>query len=269
MVKPFVAWVLCLGMTYGYSGAPDDEIAAVEKAYATCKTYRDTATVTSESYAASGARVDDNQKPRQVKTAFQRGGAFRFEYRSPNRGRGRDPGKEFISVVWAQGEELKIWPEGRKTILKQDANDPHYALSVLTGVTEGTSTKIPIMLLPSVARELKPEPGFTPIPGATKPPKRGFATEYRDAVRLPDTDKKIGDTNCYLLQKKTTAINFDDGSEFQVTTTFWIDMNSHLIRRAQTEMAFKDGTRDLTRIDYSPEIDIELDARELEFNPPN
>lgn len=64
------------------------------------------------------------------------------------------------------------------------------------------------------------------------------------------------------------ALNFDDLSKFQVTTTFWIDANAHLIRRAETEMAMKDGMRSVTRIDYAPAIDVGLDPKELEFNPP-
>lgn len=299
VVKPTVALVLSVGIAIGCGGrsdsptpasgpAPDQpslpatravpldggasanpaaaELAAVEKVYATCQTYRDTATVTVEYYGPSRARAEYDRKPRQVKTAFERGGAIRFEYRQPILDRGPHPRKEWVCVVWAKGEEVREWPEDRNPIIKQFGKDPQRVLAVLTGVTQGTSTKIPAMLLPRVARELKPEVGFTPGRGAKQPAPPGFAAVYRDAVRLADDE--IGGTKCYVLRHAMEALNFDDLSKFQVTTTFWIDANAHLIRRAETEMAMKDGMRSVTRIDYAPAIDVGLDPKELEFNPP-
>lgn len=307
MVKPTVGLVLCIGIAVGCSGQSDlatptsgpapgeptrtatpadpldggaakltaAEIAAkVEKTYATCKTYRDTATVTSENYEPNLARWEDAAKLRQVKTAFERGGAIRFEYRDPDTGRGPQPETERVYIIWAKGEEVREWPEDRKPILKQDRSDPRFALRVLTGVTKGTSTKIPLMLLPNVDSDLKPEPGFTPLPETKQPATTGFAAEYRNAVRLPDG--KIGGTNCYVLQHEMLqALNLDDYLTHQVTT-FWI-ANTHLIRRVHTEIQIPPdrtkrmnihGTRSAIRIDFAPAIDVALDPKELEFNPP-
>ena len=227
MVKPTVALVLSVGIAIGCGGrsdsptpasgpAPDQpslpatravpldggasanpavaELAAVEKVYATCQTYRDTATVTVEYYGPSRARAEYDRKPRQVKTAFERGGAIRFEYRQPILDRGPHPRKEWVCVVWAKGEEVREWPEDRNPIIKQFGKDPQRVLAVLTGVTQGTSTKIPAMLLPRVARELKPEVGFTPGRGgeaAGTPWLRGRVPRCRAAGRRRDRGHEV------------------------------------------------------------------------------
>ena len=84
---------------------------------------------------------------------------------------------------------------------------------------------------------------------------------YGDAERLKN--ETIGKVDCYVLRKKVEAVNFEDKSTFKVITTFWIDSNSFLIRRVETEMF-----RAITRIEYQPAVDIKLDATELDFAPP-
>ncbi len=238
------------------------EIAgSIEKVYATCRTYRDSATVTR--LRPGGSIQPDTHAPRQVKTAFKRGNALRFEYRDPNiEGRTPNAGDAIAFVLWANGGEVKTFPsDAGKTILKQERNDPSVVLAIWTGITERTSTMVPPLLLQTKEKKLDPEPGFAPRPGATRAPDNRFGTMYGDAERLKN--ETIGKVDCYVLRKKVEAVNFEDKSTFKVMTTFWIDSNSFLIRRVETEMF-----RAITRIEYQPAADINLDATELEFAPP-
>jgi hypothetical protein len=223
----------------------------VAKAYAACKTYRDAGSVTAEFTGADGKSAGRGDRPRQFTTVFQRGGAFRFEYKDPNPRGGKDTAKGWMTIVWAKGEDVKVWPEALRPVWKpEDGKSVHFALFVLAGVTEGTSTAVPLALFPSSPKARAP----------------GLVGRLKSARLLGD--ERVGKADCFRLRHAYDTVNLEDGSKFRVTETCWIARGTYLIRRVRTEMAFKDKSRVVTTIDYDPAVDVKLDPAQLAFRPP-
>lgn len=221
------------------------------KAYAACQTYRDAGTVTAVLTGPDGKSEGQDDKPRQLTTAYRRGGAFRFEYRDPNPRGGRSAARGWMTIVWAKGEEVKVWPEDPLPAVKpEDAKSVHFALAVRAGVTEGVSMAIPLVLLPTRERGTEP----------------GFVRRLKAGRRLGD--ERVGKADCFRVQDSYDAVNFEDGSTFRVTETYWIDRKSYLVRRLRVEMAFNDRSKGVTTVEYDPAVGVKLGPAELEFRPP-
>ena len=211
-------------------GAAEEILRGVEKVYATCKSYRDSGTVASEELLAAGKQHDTAQ----FSTAFVRPDSFRFEYQ-----RGADERKKRY-IIWANGRDVRSWfsrdprRENKPESLKSD-------LQMAAGVTRGTSTIISNLLLADSS--LLKEPPLQQLPDASFDGKK--CVRFYRRYRLPD---------------------LDNGPRLNITDVYWIEKRTFLIRRIETETKSAKGSfRKI--ITYTPKINEEISAKELEFNP--
>jgi len=103
------------------------------KAYADCKTYRDSGVVKTLFIQNTGNRTVE--KPFQ--TAFVRPDQFRFEYKD-------EAARRYI--VWSKGQEVQTWWDIKPGIAKPESLD--FALAGATGVSGSSAHTVPRMLLP-------------------------------------------------------------------------------------------------------------------------
>jgi outer membrane lipoprotein-sorting protein len=104
----------------------------MSKAYADCKTYRDSGVVTTLFVQDTGNRTVE--KP--FKTAFVRPDQFRFEYKEEIR----------RYIIWSKRKELQTWWDVKPGIEKPGSL--LLAVAGATGVSSGSAARIPAMLMP-------------------------------------------------------------------------------------------------------------------------
>lgn len=118
-------------------------LVRMAKAYADCKSYRDTGVVKTEFVSASGRMMEE--KP--FKTALVRPDRFRFEYtESP-------AGRVLRYIVWRKGKDVQTWWDVRPGIEKLESLS--LALAGATGVSSGAAHTIPALLLGNEVGGLK------------------------------------------------------------------------------------------------------------------
>jgi outer membrane lipoprotein-sorting protein len=113
-----------------------DVLDRMAKAYAGCKSYRDSGVVKTVFIKATGNRTVD--KP--FTTAFVRPDRFRFEYRE------EAGGQERRYIVWRKGKEVQTWWDVRPGVEKPESLNP--ALAGATGVSASSAHTVPALLLP-------------------------------------------------------------------------------------------------------------------------
>jgi len=192
-----------------------DKMAAT---YATCKSYRDSGTVTK---FFSPQHID--VKP--FRTAFVRPDQFRFEYDD------LDPEKPY--VVWAKGDEVRTWWYVRPGV--QNPPSLGHGIAGATGVSGGSAHTIPTMLLPDQ------------IGG------RSLAS-LTNLTRLPD--EAVDDTPCFKLrgrfadqpttlwlEKETYLIRriIGDSKLARTTTVYRPEVNKEISAK---ELEFKSTDQD-------------------------
>ena len=140
----------------------------VSKAYASCRTYRDSGSVKTVFVRTDGKWTER----RPFATAFVRPDRFRFEYREK---RGDDD--ELRYIVWRQGKDVRTWWDLNPGIEKPSSLG--LALAGATGVSGGSAHTVPALLLPG-------EVGGR------------LLTSITDARRMGDA--KLGETDCFRVQ---------------------------------------------------------------------
>jgi outer membrane lipoprotein-sorting protein len=133
-------------------------------------------------------------------------------------------------VVWAKGSDVCTW-----WYIKPGVGTPaslENAIAGATGVSSGSAHTVPTLLLPDQI-------------GGRK------LTAMTDLKRLPD--ETLDATPCFKLQ----------GKYANAPTTIWLGKATHLILRTYVDT----GLVKCTTV-YKPQVDIEIPAKELEFNPP-
>jgi outer membrane lipoprotein-sorting protein len=109
----------------------------MSKAYANCKTYRDSGVVKTVFFQATGKRTVN--KP--FTTAFVRPDRFRFEYRER---KGDDEENRYL--IWSNGQYVQTWWDIKPGVTK--AASLNMALAAATGVSSGSAHTIPVLLMP-------------------------------------------------------------------------------------------------------------------------
>ena len=142
-------------------------LGRMAKAYATCKSYRDSGTVKTDFIEANGTRTVELP----FTTAFVRPDRFRFEYRDK-----QVDNEEICYVVWRRGKNVQTWWDIKPGV--ETPNSLGLALAGATGVSGGSAHTIPALLLPE-------EVG-------------GRLTEITDAKRIDDA--KLGKAYCFRMQ---------------------------------------------------------------------
>jgi hypothetical protein len=161
-------------------------------------------------------------------TSFVRGRRLRFEHRK------EDGEKSDRTVIWSDGAHTYThWPPARRINqppLIDDFTDLFTAFGASAGVSSGTSTMVPALLLPvSIGASSKltdlAEPSF-------------------------DRDELIGPHTCALINIRGPGAGL---------ATFWIDRATYLLRRTVTWR----GEMHETTTSYEPSLD-RIDLQSIE-----
>jgi hypothetical protein len=224
----------------GTQRKPDDPAARrildqTIKAYANCKSYRDTGVATDVLHKNSGST---RTMERSFATAFVRPDQFRFEFDDRDSVI-QDPAGDRFSryIIWSRGKEVQTWWDVKPGIEKPESLD--FALGAAFGVSGGTSSTIAALLLPDQIHGGKLQ--LIKIP-------RGF--------KLGE-DGHLGAHACHRIV----------GTWGKLPMTVWIDKQSYLVRRIDTQMQTKDARVEATTT-YDPMIDADLADDLLKFDPP-
>ena len=199
-------------------------------AYSECKSYKDEGEVTIVFRGKDQTFTDH----RPFTMLFVRPKLFRFEFKSRS-GAGFGPWQRH--VVWADGDKIRSW----WTITPQveEFKSIESALAGPTGVSGGSATTIPRLLMPG----MKYESGLKRL---------------RDAKLLGE--ENVNDADCYKIE----ATPLGEGGSRK---TLWIDKQTFLVRKIFETSEFPDfSTKDTTT--YKPRVNIDIPAKEFTFEPP-
>ena len=220
---------------------PDDPAARqvldqTIKAYANCKSYRDTGVATALFRRESGST---RTTERSFATAFVRPDRFRFEFNDRNRVV-QVPAGDRLSryVIWSHGNEVQTWWDVKPGIEKPESLQ--FALGAAFGVSGGTSSTIAGLLLPDQVHGgklqlIKNPSGFT------------LGEEGQHGAHA-----------CYRIV----------GAWGKGPMTIWIDKQSYLVRRIDTQIQLDDARVEHTTT-YDPIIDADIADDLLTFDPPD
>ena len=175
------------------------------RAYADCKTYRDTGVVKTVFIEANGTRTVE--KP--FTTAMVRPDRFRFEYKETGNQRNR-------YIIWSSGKDVKTWWGIKPGIKMSDSLE--LALAGATGVSGGSAHTIPAMFLPDKVSGLK----LTEITGAKRAEdgKLDNVECYRIEGKFLDSPYTLWiDKKLYLVRRIDEQQTFD-GFRTEDTTTY-------------------------------------------------
>lgn len=233
----FLQYPTALAVAQDPNPSPKEILSKVEEVYTSCRSYQDSGTVV-RTNLAPGSR-DDEEKS-SFTTVFERPGAFRFDYKYIRKD------KEEHYIIWAKDDDVRTWWH-RDPKLEGQPKSLSFALSVATGVTGGASDAIPMLLLVDA--------------------NNGRKGRLTNAGLKQITDAKVDDKECMRFQRTYQAVNFEDGSKFDVIQIHSIEKATFLVLRLETEMRdAKFAVR--TIITFAPKINENIPAMTLEFNPP-
>lgn len=212
----------------------------MKKVYASCRSYRDSGEVRTKGFIEGGSF--GSKVP--FATAFVRGGPFRYQFTDEGMG-----DRSSAYIVWTDGgTEVRSWwdasPGVRGPVSLQEA------LDAASGVSGGSSLRVPGMLLPRTV---------------------GAGVLLVAPERLEDdVDRGVW---CFRIRGKSRATPYERTSGSvsvtveDETVTVWVDRSAFLLRRVEEEATLS-TYRSVTTTTYTPEIDIEIPAEQLAFNPP-
>ena len=150
-----------------------DLLDRMAKAYAGCKSYRDSGVVQTVFVKADGSLAVE--KP--FRTAFVRPDRFRFEFSQ----KGPD-GKVSRYIIWRKGQDIQTWWDLEPGVKKPESLN--LALAGATGVSGTSAHTVPRLLLPK-------------------------AVEGRSLLELTDVrrvgDARLGKAECYRVAGKFAA----------------------------------------------------------------
>jgi outer membrane lipoprotein-sorting protein len=144
-----------------------DVLDRMAKAYAGCKSYRDSGVVRTVFIQGAGNRTVE--KP--FTTAFVRPDRFRFEYQETQGGQARR------YIVWRKGTEAQTWWDIKPGVEKARSLD--LALGGATGVSGGSAHTAPALLLPNEVSGWR-------------------LTKLRDPKRIEDA--RLDKADCFRIQ---------------------------------------------------------------------
>jgi outer membrane lipoprotein-sorting protein len=205
------AFVCCL--LVGACGAPPeaeepkpatpeakDILDRMARAYAECRTYRDSGVVKTVFITTVGKQTRNRrtvEKP--FTTAFVRPDRFRYEFTNGD--------SEDRYLAWQKGEEVLVWWYAQPQVQKEKSLG--LALAGATGVSSGSAHTVPSMLLPEEVGGRRPEE----LPGAKR-----------------IEDGRFDDADRYRIEGR-----YSSGPD-----TLWIDKKTYLLRRIDQQRSGKD-----------------------------
>jgi len=233
---------------------PEEVLANVRNAYASCHTYQDRGDVVNVDTRANGRR---RTRSRPFRTWFTRPDYFRFEFADRDIG----PEEEWDRyVVWRAGAQTRTW----WSVKGEDAPESlSMALAGATGISGSSAIRVPRLLIPELGGKEFP-------------------------VRLA-ADETIGGRLCKVLLagptrgEETWAIDAETWMLLRVTTRTVFDQAMHEeLARAQESVRHlleaqglnppilthtDDWVSDSTTT-YEPTFDADIPAETFHFRPP-
>jgi len=214
-------------------------LRAMEKAYAGCRSYRDTGEVRT-AIVTEGGRAGSS---RPFATAFVRPGRFRFTFTDPGLGE-----RSSSYIAWSDGTDVRSWWDAKPGV--RDPGSLEGALVPAAGISGGSSVRVPGLLMPDAL-------GQGPL--LIAPERIADATD--------------GGAGCFRVRGKgrTTPYTLSMGGRVLTvrdeTVTVWVDRASFLIRKVEETRTFETYTSESTTT-YAPETDVEIPDGQLAFGAP-
>ncbi len=219
---------------------PETILLSMARVYRTCRSYRDSGEVKGV-LRVEGGRAGSS---RPFATAFVR--PDRFQFRFTDSGLGE---RTSAYVVWTEGSEVRAWWDAQPGVRAMESLKE--ALGTASGISGGSSTRVPALLLPRQVGEGPP-----------------LAT----ADRLDDAiDREVA---CFRVKGRPRAVPYTVTSGSRVltvhdeTVTLWIARGTFLLRKVEEWKDYGSYTQE-TVTTYEPEINVEIPADELTFAPPD
>jgi len=176
-------------------------------------------------------------------TAFVRGGPFRFQFTDLGLGE-----RESRFILWAEGDAVRVWWEAQGG--ERRAASLREALDAASGISAGASLRVPGLLLPDAVGE-------------------GLFLSAPE--RLGDEDER--GVACFRLRGggRQTPYPSSPGTgtitvENEIVTV-WIDRATFLLRKVEERRTLS-TYGSVTTTTYEPELDVEIPAGQLAFDPP-
>ena len=218
---------------------PETILLSMARVYRNCRSYRDKGEVRGV-LRVEGGRAGSS---RPFSTAFVRPDRFRFEFTDSGLGE-----RTSTYVVWTEGAEVRGWWDAQPGVRAMESLKE--ALGTASGISGGSSTRVPALLLPRQVGEGPP-----------------LAT----ADRLDDgNDRGVA---CYRIKGRPRAVPYTVtvGSRVltvqEETVTLWIARDTFLLRRVEERTDYSNYTSE-TVTTYDPEIDVAILPDELTFVAP-
>ncbi|MFI5167309.1 MAG: hypothetical protein ACHQQS_11845 [Thermoanaerobaculales bacterium] len=219
--------------------SPEKILLLMKKAYASCRSYRDTGDVRKASVTEGGQF--GSELP--FATVFVRPDRLRFEF--TDQGLGDRTAKY---VVWAEGSEVRSWWDAKPGVRRPASLQA--ALDAAAGISGGSSVRVPGLLLPGVVGE------SAPLLGAERSEDgndRGVS-----CFRIRGASRKTP----YTLSMGARQITVKDES-----VTLWIDRATFLLRKVEQNRTFDTYREESTTL-YTPEVNPNIAPGELVFGMP-
>jgi len=219
--------------------SPVQILLAMKHAYSGCHSYRDTGKVKTRS--VSEGTTFGSTLP--FATAFVRNGAFRFEF--TDTGLGEQASR---CILWWSGAEVQSWWDAKPGVRRSDSLQQ--ALDAASGISSGASLRVPGMLLPAEVGSGPPLVGPEQI-----------------------ADEALGGATCFRLTGKSRATPYSESTVTGTVTvkdetiTLWIDRASLMLRKVEEDRTLE-GYRSTRTTTYTPEVNVDIPAAQLAFNPP-
>ncbi len=197
----------------------DEIIARMVKVYETCQSYQDDGVV---DISTNGV-----VESRPFSTAFVRPNLFRYEFTSSNYPR---------FVLWWDSKNIQSWSNLMPNIITHQ--DFSHALSRPTGISGGSASRIPSLLVPGTIWGS----GLKLVKGA-----------------ILHREESTNGVHCYKIEYSRP------GSD--KVNTLWIDKRRCVLIKMQEVQVIGDKrTHHVTT--YTPKIDISIDPSLFDFTPP-
>jgi hypothetical protein len=214
-------------------------LLTVKRVYATCRSYRDTGV------ARTTGRIEGGQFGSELPfaTAFSRPGRFRFQFTDQGMGE-----RSSRYIVWWDGKDVRSWWDAQPGVRRPSSLQE--ALDAASGISAGASLRVPGLLLPEVV--------------GTGPP-------LLDPEGLDDDDDR--GVPCFRIRgrPRPTPYTLTTGTETvtveEESVTYWIDRTRFIIRKVEDSKNLT-TYRSVTTTTYEPQMDVDIPAAELSFNPP-
>ena len=218
---------------------PETILLSMARVYRNCRSYRDRGEVRGV-LRVEGGRAGSS---RPFSTAFVRPDRFRFEFTDSGLGE-----RTSTYVVWTEGSDVHGWWDAQPGVRAMESLKE--ALGTASGISGGSSTRVPALLLPRQVGEGPP-----------------LAT----ADRLDDANDR--GVACFRIKGRPRAVPYTVtvGSRVltvqEETVTLWIARGTFLLRKVEERKDYGSYTQE-TVTTYEPEIDVEIPPDELTFSPP-